>query len=161
MPGIPAFTFDSQGPTVSTPRGQAREVSMLRGFRQFILRGNVLDLAVAVVMGGAFGALVTSLVGDLLTPLIAAVVGAPKFSALTFAVNGSEFLIGDFINAVISFLLIAGAIYFFVVTPVGAITARIRRGEAVPDTTTKTCPECLSTIPVAARRCAFCTQVLR
>ena len=131
---------------------------MLRGFKQFILRGNVVDLAVAVVMGGAFGALVTSLVKDLLTPLIAAVVGAPDFSALTFTVNQSRFLIGDFINAVVSFLLIAGAIYFFVVTPVNAITARIRHGETPADPTTKTCPECLSEVPVAARRCAFCAQ---
>lgn len=131
---------------------------MLRGFKQFILRGNVVDLAVAVVMGGAFGALVTSLVKDLLTPLIAAVVGAPDFSALTFTVNQSRFLIGDFINAVVSFLLIAGAIYFFVVTPVNAITGRIRRGETPADPKTKTCPECLSEVPVAARRCAFCAQ---
>lgn len=131
---------------------------MLRGFKQFILRGNVVDLAVAVVMGGAFGALVTSLVKDLLTPLVAAVVGAPDFSALTFTVNQSRFLIGDFINAVVSFLLIAGAIYFFVVTPVNAITGRIRRGETPADPKTKTCPECLSEVPVAARRCAFCAQ---
>ena len=133
---------------------------MLRGFKQFILRGNVLDLAVAVVIGGAFGALVTSLAKDFLTPLIAAVVGAPDFSALTFTVNGSRFLIGDFINAVLSFLLIAATIYFFVVTPVNAIRARIRRGEQPPDPTTKTCPECLSEVPVAARRCAFCAQSL-
>jgi large conductance mechanosensitive channel len=130
----------------------------MKGFRQFILRGNVLDLAVAVVMGGAFGAVVTALVKDLLTPLIAAIAGKPDFSAIQFEVNGSKFLIGDFINALISFLLIAAAIYFFVVLPVNALMARIRRGEAPPDPTTKECPECLSTIPIAARRCAFCTS---
>ena len=131
---------------------------MLQGFKQFILRGNVLDLAVAVVMGGAFGAVVTSLVKDLLTPLIAAIVGAPDFSALTFTVNRSQVLIGAFINAAVSFLLIAGAIYFFVVTPVNAIAARMRRGDRPADSSTKTCPECLSEVPAAARRCAFCTQ---
>src|SRR5689334_1257572 len=131
---------------------------MLKGFRQFILRGNVLDLAVAVVIGAAFGAVVSALVKDLLTPLIAAIVGKPDFSAIQFEVNGSKFLIGDFINALVSFLLIAAAVYFFVVLPVNALMARIRRGEAPPDPTTKECPECLSTIPIAARRCAFCTS---
>ena len=133
---------------------------MLKGFKQFILRGNVLDLAVAVVMGAAFGAVVTALVKDLLTPLIAAVVGKPDFSAIQFEVNGSKFLIGDFINALISFLLIAAAVYFFVIVPVNALMARMRRGEAPPDPTTKECPECLSTIPIAARRCLFCTSNL-
>jgi large conductance mechanosensitive channel len=131
---------------------------MLKGFRQFILRGNVLDLAVAVVMGGAFGAVVTALVKDLITPLIAALVGKPDFSAIAFTVNGSKFLVGDFINAVVSFLLISAAIYFFVVVPVNALMARMRRGEAPPDPTTKKCPECLSEVPIAARRCAHCTQ---
>ncbi len=130
----------------------------MKGFKQFILRGNVLDLAVAVVIGAAFGAVVTALVKDLITPLIAAIVGKPDFSAITFEVNSSKFLIGDFINAVVSFLLIAVAIYFFVVLPVNALTARMRRGEAPPDPTSKECPECLSTIPVAARRCAFCAS---
>jgi len=133
---------------------------MLKGFKQFILRGNVLDLAVAVVIGGAFGAVVTALVKDLITPLIAALVGKPDFSAITATVNGSQFAIGDFINAVVSFLLIAAAIYFFVVAPVNALTARMRRGEAAPDPTTKKCPECLSEVPIAARRCAFCASAL-
>src|SRR5437868_12414868 len=133
---------------------------MLKGFRTFVLRGNVLDLAVAVVMGGAFGAVVTALVKDLITPFIAAVVGKPDFSAIVFTINGSKFLIGDFINAVVSFLLIAAAIYFFVVVPVNALMARMRRGEAPPDPTTKKCPECLSDVPIAARRCAHCTQPL-
>jgi large conductance mechanosensitive channel len=133
---------------------------MLKGFRQFVLRGNVLDLAVAVVIGGAFGAVVTALVKDLITPLVAAAVGKPDFSAIVFVVNGSRFLVGDFLNAVLSFLLIAAAIYFFVVVPVNAIVARQRRGEAPPDPTTKKCAECLSEVPIAARRCAFCTSLL-
>ena len=131
---------------------------MLKGFKEFVLRGNVVDLAVAVVIGGAFGAVVAALVKDLLTPLIAALVGKPDFSAIKFTVNGSEFLIGDFINALIAFVLVAAAIYFFIVAPMNAITARRRRGEPSPDPTTKKCPECLSEVPIAARRCAFCTQ---
>jgi large conductance mechanosensitive channel len=137
-----------------------KEFAMLKGFKQFILRGNVLDLAVAVVMGGAFGAVVTALVKDLLTPLIAAVARTPDFSALTFEVNGSKFLIGDFINSLISFLLIAVAVYVFVIMPVNALMARLNRGEAPPDPTTKKCPECLSDVAIAARRCAFCTSAL-
>ena len=133
---------------------------MLKGFKQFILRGNVLDLAVAVVMGGAFGAVVTAMVKDLLTPLIAAIVAKPDFSAIAFELNGSKFLIGDLINTVISFLLISGAVYFFVIVPVNALTARLTRGEAPPDPTKKTCPECLSEVPIGAKRCAFCTSVL-
>jgi large conductance mechanosensitive channel len=133
---------------------------MLKGFRQFLFRGNVIDLAVAVVIGAAFGAVVAALVKDLITPLIAAIVGKPDFSAIKFTVNGSLFAIGDFINAVVSFALIAAAIYFFVIVPVNTITARMRRGEAPPDPTTKKCPECLSEVPIAARRCAFCTQPL-
>jgi len=132
----------------------------MKGFKQFILRGNVLDLAVAVVMGGAFGAIVTALVKDLLTPLIAAVVGKPDFSAIKFEVNASKFLIGDFINALVSFILIAAAVYFFVVLPMNSLLARMRRGEAPPDPTSKECPECLSSIPIAAKRCAFCTSVV-
>jgi large conductance mechanosensitive channel len=112
----------------------------MKGFKQFLLRGNVLDLAVAVLMGAAFGALITALVKDLITPLIAAIVGQPDFSAIAFTVNNSKFLVGDFINAVISFLLIAAAVYFFVVVPVNRILARMRRGEAAPDPTTKKCP---------------------
>ena len=133
---------------------------MLRGFKEFLLRGNVLDLAVAVVIGGAFGAVVTAMVKDLITPLIGAIVGQPDFSALVVTVNGAQFLIGDFLNAVVSFLLIALAVYFFIVTPVNALIARRRRGEAPPDPTTKKCPECLSEVPIAARRCAFCTSTL-
>ena len=133
---------------------------MLTGFRQFLLRGNVVDLAVAVVIGGAFGTVVTAMVKDLLTPLIAAVVSQPDFSAITLTVNGSQFLIGDFINALIAFILISGAVYFFVVVPVNAIAARGARGEPPSDPTTKKCPECVSEVPIAARRCAFCTSAL-
>ena len=133
---------------------------MLKGFRQFLLRGNVIDLAVAVVIGTAFGAVVTALVADLITPLIAALVGKPDFSAIAFQVNSSKFLIGDFINALISFILIGAAVYVFVVVPVNAVMARIHRGDAPPDPTTKNCPECLSEVPIAARRCKFCTATL-
>ena len=132
----------------------------MRGFKQFIMRGNVLDLAVAVVIGAAFGAVVTALVKDLITPLIAAVVGKPDFSGIVFTVNGSKFALGDFINALVSFLLVSAAVYFLVVLPVNTLMARLRRGEASPDPTTKKCPECLSEIPIAARRCAFCTSAI-
>jgi large conductance mechanosensitive channel len=131
---------------------------MLQGFKQFLMRGNVVDLAVAVVIGGAFGAVVAALVKDLLTPLIAAVIGSPDFSALQFTVNGSQFLIGDFINAVVSFVMVSAAIYFFVVTPMNMLAERRTRGEVPPDPTTKQCRECLSEIPVAARRCKACAQ---
>ena len=132
----------------------------MKGFKQFMLRGNVVELAVAVVMGAAFTAVVTALVKDLLTPLIAAIVGAPDFSAIAIDVNGSKLLIGDFLNALFSFLMISAAVYFFIVVPVNAMVARMRRGEAAPDPTTKKCPECLSEVAIAARRCAFCTSPL-
>jgi large conductance mechanosensitive channel len=131
---------------------------MLKGFKQFVLRGNVLDLAVAVVIGAAFGDIVKALVADLLTPLIAAVGGKPDFSAIQFQLNGSKFAIGHFLNAVVSFLMVAAAIYFFVVAPVNAMQARRHRGELPPDPTTKKCPECLTEIPIAAKRCLACTQ---
>jgi large conductance mechanosensitive channel len=132
----------------------------MKGFKQFILRGNVLDLAVAVVMGAAFGAVVTALVKDLLTPIIAAVVGSPDFSSISMNLNGSKLLVGDFMNAVIAFLMLAVVVYFFVVLPVNSLMARLNRGEAPPDPTTKKCPECLSDVAIAARRCAFCTSAL-
>jgi len=132
----------------------------MKGFKQFLLRGNVVDLAVAVVVGGAFGAVVTALVKDLLTPLIAAVAGKPDFSAIVFTVNNSKFLVGEFLNALVSFLLISAAIYFVVIMPMNAMAERRRRGQAPPDPTTKECPECLSVVPIGARRCAFCTSSL-
>ncbi len=131
---------------------------MLDGFKKFILRGNVVDMAVGVVIGAAFGGVVVALTKDLLTPLIAAIVGKPDFSKIAFSVRGTPFPIGDFLNACVSFFLIAAAIYFFVVTPVNALVARMNRGAKPPDPSTKKCPECLSEIPIDARRCAHCTQ---
>jgi large conductance mechanosensitive channel len=130
------------------------------GFKDFILRGNVVDLAVGVVIGAAFGGVVTAFTRDLLTPMIAAVVGKPDFSALEFTVNGSRFPIGDFINALISFVLIAAAVYYFVVLPVNTMMARFKRPEVVVAPTTKACPECLSEIPLAAKRCSHCTVLI-
>jgi large conductance mechanosensitive channel len=131
---------------------------MLKGFREFVLRGNVVDMAVGVVIGAAFGAIVTAFVKDLLSPLIAALVGKPDFSAFVFEINGSKFLYGDFVNAVIAFLLIAAAVYYFVVLPVNALMARMNKGEVPPAPDKKQCPECLSEIPIAARKCAFCAS---
>jgi len=131
---------------------------MLSGFKQFILRGNVVDLAVGVVIGAAFGAVVTSFTTDLLTPLIAAIVGKPDFSAVVFTVGGSVLKVGNFLNAIVSFLLIAAAVYFFIVTPINALVARMRKAPVPADPTTKKCKECQSEIPIDARRCAFCTQ---
>jgi len=131
---------------------------MLSGFKQFILRGNVVDLAVGVVIGAAFGSVVTAFTKDLLTPLIAAVVGKPDFSAINFTINGTAFPLGDFVNALVSFLLIAAAVYFFVVTPINALVARMRNAPNPADPTTKKCPECLSEIPIDAKRCAHCAQ---
>ena len=130
----------------------------MKGFKAFLMRGNVIDLAVAVVIGGAFGAVVAALVKDLLTPLIAAIVGKPDFSAIQFEIHGSKFLLGDFINNLLSFFFVAAAVYFFVVLPMNKLMERMRRGEPTPDPTTKSCPECLSTIPIGAKRCAFCTS---
>lgn len=132
----------------------------MKGFKQFLLRGNVVDLAVAVVVGAAFGAVVSAFVKDLLTPFIAAIVGKPDFSAFTFEINGSKFLYGDFINAAVSFLMVSAAVYFFVVLPINTLIQRYRKAPAPADPTTKKCPECLSEIPIAARRCAFCTATL-
>lgn len=131
---------------------------MLREFREFIMRGNVVDLAVAVVIGAAFGAVVTSLVENLITPLIAAIGGQPDFSAITFSINGSEFGIGAFINSLISFLIIAAVIFFFVVKPLNTLMERVRRGETTPDPTTGVCQFCKSEIPLEATRCPACTS---
>lgn len=133
---------------------------MFKGFKQFIMRGNVMDLAVAVVIGAAFGAVVSSFVTNILNPLIAAIVGKPDFSAFTVTVNGGVISYGLFLNALISFLLIAAAVYFFMVAPMNAWKARQARGAAPPDPTTKKCPECLTEIPIAARRCAACTSAV-
>ena len=132
---------------------------MLKGFRNFLLRGNVVDLAVAVTIGAAFGTIVTAFVKDIITPIVAAIGGKPDFSNLYFTINNSKFPIGEFLNALISFVLIAGVIYFVVIVPMNRITERIKRGEKV-DPTEKTCPECLSQIPIKARRCKYCTAVV-
>ena len=128
----------------------------MREFRQFILRGNLVDLAVAVVIGTAFAAVIAALVADLITPLIAAIGGKQDFSSLAFTINGSRFAYGAFINALLAFLIVAAVLFFFVIKPVNALMNR-RRTEPEVDATTRDCPECLSQIPVAARRCAFCT----
>jgi large conductance mechanosensitive channel len=125
------------------------------GFRKFLLRGNVVDLAVAVVIGAAFGAVITALVTDLLTPLIAAIAGKQDFSALKFTVNGSTFAYGAFINALIAFVILAAVVYFFVVVPVGRLMDRFKPSPDEP-APTRDCTECLSSIPIAARKCAFC-----
>jgi large conductance mechanosensitive channel len=131
---------------------------MIKGFRDFILRGNVVDLAVAVVIGAAFTAVVTSFVANILTPLIAAIFGEPDFSSLVFTINGSRFTYGAFINALISFVLVAAAVYFVVVVPMNKLAELRARGRAPEEAATKQCPECLSDIPREARRCAFCTS---
>ena len=133
---------------------------MMKGFRDFILRGNVVDLAVGVVVGAAFGAVVSALVKDLFTPLIAAIVKQPDFSSLFFTINGSKFMYGDFLNALISFLIVANAIYFFVVLPINKLTERFKKPGPPAEPTTQKCPECLSDIPKNAHRCAFCTSAL-
>lgn len=133
----------------------------LDGFKQFILRGNVVDLAVGVVIGAAFSAVVTALVSDILTPFIGAIAKIPDFSGLSFTINGSVFMYGHFLNALISFILVAAAIYFFVVTPVNALINRAKKDPVPADPTTKKCPECLSEIPIGAKKCAHCVSVLQ
>lgn len=130
---------------------------MLKGFKQFILRGNVVDLAVGVVIGAAFGAVVNALVKDLLTPFIAALIKQPDFSSLVFMINGSKFMYGEFLNALISFLIVAIAVYFFVVAPINYLTSKMKK-EAPADPTDKKCPQCLMNIPKDARKCAFCAS---
>jgi large conductance mechanosensitive channel len=129
---------------------------VLKDFKAFLLRGNVIDLAVAVVLGVAFTAVVTALVEDLITPLIAAIFGSHDFSGLTFRINGSVFRYGAFLNALFAFVTIAAVLFFLVVVPANALIQRARR-EPTPDPTTKKCPECLSEIPLEARRCSYCT----
>jgi large conductance mechanosensitive channel len=128
------------------------------GFRSFLFRGSVVDLAVAVVIGIAFGAVVDSLVSNILTPIIAMIVGEPSFASLDFEINGAIFRYGAFLDAVISFICVAAAVYFFVVVPMDQINRRMRSGQPDPEATTKACPECMSQIPLEARRCAFCSQ---
>ena len=133
---------------------------VLSGFRKFILRGNVIDLAVGIMIGAAFNSVVNALVKDILTPFIAAIFTQPNFSNLTFTLHGSQFTYGDFLNNLLSFVILAFTIYFFVVLPVNKINERIHKGPP-PEATTKTCPECLSTIPLKAKRCAYCTATIQ
>lgn len=133
---------------------------MLKGFRDFILRGNVVDLAIAFIMGAAFNAIVTSLVKDVLTQLIAAIVGKHDFSAMVIDVNGTPVMIGNFLNATISFLIVAFVVYFFMVLPINSLMAKFKGPTPEVPPATKTCPECLSDIPVAAKRCAHCAQLV-
>jgi large conductance mechanosensitive channel len=129
----------------------------VQGFKKFLLRGNLIELAVAVVIGAAFGAVVTALVKDLITPLIAAIGGQPNFSDLSFKVHKSKFAYGDFINALLTFAIIAAVVYFLIVAPVVKLLALMQRNQAAVD---RACPECLSEIPVAATRCKFCTATV-
>lgn len=135
-------------------------MNTLKEFKSFLLRGNVVDLAVGVVVGAAFGTVVSALVKDILTPLIAAIAKVPDFSGLTFTINGSKFLYGDFINALISFLLVAAAVFFFVIKPMNILIAKTKKNPVQVDPTTKKCSECLSEIPLSAKRCAHCTQLV-
>jgi len=130
---------------------------MIKEFKQFLLRGNVVDLAVGVVIGAAFGTVITALVSDLLTPFIAAIAKVPDFSGIAFTINGSKFMIGHFINALISFILVATAVFFCVVKPMNLLIARSKKGPPA-DPMTKKCPECLSEIPQEAKRCSHCSQ---
>ncbi len=131
---------------------------MFKGFRDFILRGNVVDLAVAVILGAAFNAIVTSLVGDVLNPLIAATIGKPDFSGVVLHVGGGVVKVGNFLNAAVSFLIVASVVYFAIVLPMNVVAVRMKKPDAPAAPTTKPCPECLSDIPLAAKRCAHCAQ---
>jgi large conductance mechanosensitive channel len=132
----------------------------MKGFKQFLLRGNVVDMAVGIVVGAAFGTVVNSMVKDLLTPFLAAVVRKPDFSAFSFTIHGGRFLYGDFVNNVISFVIVAAAVYFMIVLPMNTLMAKLHE-EKPAQPNTKKCPECLSEIPIDARRCAHCTQAVR
>ena len=132
-------------------------MEIAKEFRTFLLRGNLVDVAVGLVIGLAFAALVTAFVEDLITPIIAAIFGKPDFSSLDFTINGSRFAYGDFINAVLAFVVIAAVVFFLVIKPVNALMAR-RKTEPPVDETVRQCPHCLSEIPVAASVCAFCTR---
>ncbi len=134
-------------------------MKLIKEFKQFLLRGNVVDLAVAVVIGAAFGAVVTAMVKDLITPLIAAIFGKQDFSALHFVFNKSNFLYGDFINAVVAFVMIAAVVFFLIIKPINALIARSRK-QPPADPTTRKCPECLSEIPIEAKRCSHCTSLV-
>lgn len=131
--------------------------TILKGFKDFVVRGSVVDLAVGVMVGAAFNSVVSSLVKDLMTPLIAAIFKQPNFSTFSFTIRGSQFLYGDFLNNLISFIITAATIYFFIVVPINKLSS-IHKGPPA-EATTKACPECLSNIPIKAHRCAYCTSV--
>jgi large conductance mechanosensitive channel len=150
----PRIQFTPKAPA----QPQASEEKMLKGFRDFILRGNVVDLAVAVILGAAFNSIVASLVSDVLNPLIAATVGKPDFSAVVLNIGSGHIKIGNFFNAAISFLIIAAVVYFAIVLPLNTLLAKIKKPDLEAPPATKTCPECLSEIPLAAHRCAHCAQ---
>lgn len=133
---------------------------MLKGFKEFIMKGNVVDMAVGVVVGVAFGNVITALVADLITPFIGAFGGTPDFAGLSFTINNSKFMVGDFLNALVSFLTIAAVIYFAVILPMNKMAEKLKSGKT-EDPTEKACPECLSLIPIKAKRCKFCTTVLK
>jgi large conductance mechanosensitive channel len=156
---VPKFSMKRRSRKGKTFIVYCTSMSLIKDFKQFLLRGNVVDMAVGVVIGVAFGGVVGALVSDFLTPLVGAIAKVPDFSGLTFTLNGSQFMYGHFLNSVISFLLVAGAIFFFVVKPMAMLTARDKKAQSSAPTV-KTCPECLSEIPAAARRCAHCTQVI-
>jgi large conductance mechanosensitive channel len=132
---------------------------MLKGFKEFIMKGNVVDMAVGVVIGVAFGNVITAMVADLITPLIGAFGGTPDFSGISFTINNSKFMVGDFLNALISFLTITAVIYFAVIMPMNKMTEKMKSGKT-EDPTEKACPECLSLIPIKAKKCKFCTATL-
>jgi large conductance mechanosensitive channel len=135
--------------------------NLLKEFKQFLLRGNVVDLAIAVVIGSAFSNIVNSLVKDIITPLIAAIGGRPDFSKFSLVINGSAFTYGEFLNNLISFLIMAAVVFFLVMKPINHLVQIARRGESTPDPTTHNCPECLSEIPLAATRCKYCTAAVK
>ena len=133
---------------------------MLKGFKEFVMRGNVVDLAVGVVIGASFGGVVNSLVKDIITPLIGALVKAPDFSGLYFIINSSKFTYGLFLNALISFIIIAFSIYFFVVIPLNKISEKMKKGDKPVESNTKECPDCISIISIKAKRCPYCTSTV-
>lgn len=135
-------------------------VGLLKEFRNYLMRGNVVDLAVAVVIGAAFAGVVNALTDDIIMPIIGIFGGAPDFSTNTFSINGSEFKWGHFVTQFISFVIIAAVIFFVVIKPMNLLMERIKRGQGTPDPATRSCPECLGQVPIAAKRCMFCAQPL-
>lgn len=133
---------------------------MLQGFKQFMMRGNVVDLAIGVVMGSAFGAVVDTMVKGIITPIIGAIFKTPDFSGLSFTINSSQFMYGTFLNAVISFVIIATTIYFFVITPLNKLMSQINKNKPEPESNTKVCSECQSEIPKLAKKCKYCASII-